>query len=95
MTIETVTEITDSTEGISFRGLHHKCIDPNCHVADFIMAVADQDPISMILCHIENLTNRVNTLDSHIEPIIADVKPAMEKLTKSPMFRMMTAGSED
>lgn len=90
---ENMLEIPDSTEGISFRGLKHSCTNPECHVPDFIMAVADQDPISMILCHVEQLTNRVNELDSHINPIIAEVKPAMEQLVNSPMFKMMTAGN--
>lgn len=77
----------------TLRGLTHRCIDPDCHVPDFVMSLEDQDAVTLILSHIENLVKRVEDLDSHIAPIIEEVKPAMTKLTNSPMFRMMTAGS--
>ena len=77
-----------------FRGLKHECSDPKCHVHDFILSVEDIDVITLIRSDVKELREMVEQVQSFIEPLAGEVAPLIEKLSNSPMFRMITAGGE-
>jgi hypothetical protein len=84
----------EAMTGTEFRGLTHYCINPNCHVPDFILSVEDKDPITLIRNDVRELREMVEQVQAFIEPLAGEVAPLIEKLSNSPMFRMITAGGE-
>ena len=84
-----------SIENSEFRGLRHECTDEFCHVPDFIRSVEDIDPVSIIRRDVAELREMVDSVMNFIQPLAGEITPVIEKLSKSPMFKMITAGSDD
>ena len=50
----------------------------------------NQDQLDLILAAISRLEDKVDKIESTIQAVIPELKPTIDALTNSPIFRMMT-----
>lgn len=56
------------------------------HVEEY----TNQDQLDLILAAISRLEDKVDKIESTIQAVIPELKPTVDALTNSPIFRMMT-----
>jgi len=50
----------------------------------------NQDQLDLILTAVSRLEDKVDKIESTIQAVIPELKPTIDALTNSPIFRMMT-----